>query len=396
MKVLKLLYILFITLAILVHAQDEVEIFGYFESQYMGTYINERLEQVQSNKLRIDLQYTFSDNISFAANFDYITYHGKTEWYIMDYLSDNIINSVPEEMRNAYIIPFEDRQFLDNAYIKMTFEKLDLTFGKQQLSFGSGYVWNPTDVFNTKDVLDPTYEQPGHNAMRLDMPVGSGMNLTALYSPEESWDASGKLIQIKTSIPRFDVSGIFVETQWNFHNYTQLDPVTQYFAGTPERRRLYGGNLEGELLGLGLWAEYAYNQMEITEDFQEIVIGSNYTFDFQTFVMVEYYRNTLGKENEQDYDLTDWMRYFTAEQKTLSKDQLYLLVQQPVTDFIDLGLMNIISLSDGSVAVVPTMNWSFSENVDITAYVNMNIGSEGKSFSESQGNGGLIRARIYF
>ena len=30
--------------------------------------------------------------------------------------------------------------------------------GKQQISLGTGYVWNPTDVFNIKELFDPTYE----------------------------------------------------------------------------------------------------------------------------------------------------------------------------------------------------------------------------------------------
>jgi hypothetical protein len=147
---------------------------------------------------------------------------------------------------------------------------------------------------------------------------------------------------------------------------------------------------------MGVWAEFAYNWMESTEDFYELVVGTDYTFDFQTYFMLEYYRNTLGKTGHEQYTLNDWMRVFAAEQKTISRDQVYLFIQHPVTDLIYLGLQSIYSISDGSVALVPVLNYSFSENIDIMAYLNLNFGKEGTVFSKNMGNGGMLRARIYF
>ena len=378
------------------HAQSSLELFGYFESQVMGAVIEDRLNQVFMNKLRVDLKVDPSERITFGANFDYITYHGKTEWNILQFLAPNITGTIPEDMAGFYIIPFSDRHFLDNAYIKFAFRRFDLTVGKQQISLGSGYVWNPTDVFNIKDVLDPTYEQPGHNALRLDVPLGNSGGVTALYSPEDTWKHSSKLIQLKMRIPRFDVSLIAIETLWRFHDYTEFDVDTFGFLEQPETRRVLGGSLEGELFGLGLWSEYGHSLMKESEDFYELVVGMNYTFDFQTFVMMEYYRNTLAESDYRQYTLNDWMRYFAAEQKAVSRDQLYTMIQHPVTDFIELGMMSIISISDGSVALVPTFNWSFSENLDIMAYANVNFGRDGTAYSSMTGSGGLVRARVYF
>jgi hypothetical protein len=90
------------------------------------------------------------------------------------------------------------------------------------------------------------------------------------------------------------------------------------------------------------------------------------------------------------------MRYIAAEQKAITRDQIYGLVQHPITDFIDLGLSGILSFSDGSFAIIPTMNWSLFESVDVMAYLNFNFGMDGTVFSKLSGDGGLIRARIYF
>jgi len=377
-------------------AQDGVDLFGYFESQIMGAKIKSDFNQLYTNKLRVDLKSGFSENVTFAANFDYITYHGKTEWNVLDFLSSGITSKVPQNMESYYVIPFSDRNFLDNAYIKLVFRDFDLAVGKQQISLGTGYVWNPTDVFNIKDVLDPTYEQPGHNAVRIDMPLTFVYTLTALYSPEDTWRNSAKLLRFKGRISHFDYSFIAIEKLWRFHDYTQPDTTNTTFPELPEKRQLLGASTAGELFGLGIWAEYGYNKMENSKDFYELVAGTDYTFDFQTYVMVEFYRNTLGKTDYEQYDINDWMRQFAAEQKAISRDQIYIFIRHPATDFLSPGLSSIYSISDNSLALVPTMNYSFSENVDIMAYLNFNFGKEGKVFARNMGNGGLLRARVYF
>ncbi|MEE9502406.1 MAG: hypothetical protein V3V48_10045 [Candidatus Aminicenantaceae bacterium] len=377
-------------------AQDKVELFGYYESQILGTQLNGEFYQLFTNKLRVDLKSDFSDNITFAANFDYIHYLGKTEWNVLDFLSDDVTSTIPEDMQSLYVIAFSSDTFLDNAYIKFSFKPFDLILGKQQISLGTGYVWNPTDVFNIKDVLDPTYEQPGHTALRLDIPLSPAYTLTALYAPEETWEKSTKLLQLKGAISHFDYNIIAVERVWPFHDYTEFDTENMNFVDVSEKRKMLGGSTVGELLGLGVWAEYAYNWMEKSGDFYELVVGGDYTFDFQTYVMMEYYRNTLGKSDYKDYDINDWMRFLAAEQKAICRDQAYIFAQHPATDLLNIGLQTVYCISDNSVAFVPTLVYSLSDNVEVYAYLNINLGKEGTVYSKNMGNGGLIRVRAYF
>ena len=389
--------LVFLSLSLSAHAaQDSIELFGYFESQAMGADIKNEFMLLYSNKLRVDLKSSLSEKVTFAANFNYITFHGKTEWNILDFLSSDVTTEVPAGMETFYVLPFENRHFLDNAYIKLSFKSFDLTVGKQQISLGTGYVWNPTDVFNIKELFDPTYEQPGHNALRLDVPLGSMYTFTTLFSPEDTWKNSAKLIQIKGRISHFDYSLIGIEKAWRFHDYIQFDFASMSFLELPGKRQLLGASTAGELLGLGVWAEYAYNWMENSEDFYELVIGTDYTFDFQTYMMVEYYRNTLGKTDYGQYNLNDWMRMIALEQKAISRDQIYVFIQHPATDLLSVGISTIYSISDNSFALVPTLNYSLSDNVEVFAYLNINFGKEGKVFGKNMGNGGIIRARVYF
>ncbi len=410
------------------HAQP-VEIFGYYEPQLMGARINGEFYQLASNKLRVDLQLEASDNVHFGANFDYITYHGKTEWNLLNFLPDRILKEVPDYNIlgydfNPYILPFENRNFLDNAYVKFYFKYADLTVGKQQLSMGSGYAWNPTDLFNKKDITDPTYEQPGHNALRLDIPIGSRINITSIYAPAADWKYSDLLVKFKVRIARFDVALIAAQKHWNYSDARIFDPVKFDYYHINTKRHILGADLSGELLGLGVRAEGTYNNvsvsnkeenqyqlalgelntisarifqpMKIDEHFYELVVGSDYTFDFQTYVMIEYYKNTAGKNDYRNYTFNDWMQYLVAERRAINQDQIYFYSSHPLTDLINVGSSAIFSISDGSTALIPTITYNIFENVDLTAFGNFYFGKEGTIYSPDFGNGGILRARVYF
>ncbi len=86
----------------------------------------------------------------------------------------------------------------------------------------------------------------------------------------------------------------------------------------------------------------------------------------------------------------------TAEQKAISRDQLYGFIQHPATDLMDFGFSAIFSISDKSLALVPMVNYNIFENVELLAYLNFYLGKEGTAYTKNLGNGGILRARVYF
>lgn len=389
MKYLTLASCILLLSSVFVYAQ--VDIYGYLEPQYSAFYRNDNYYQTNYNKLRVDLKSTAVRNTEFGANIIYLLYFGKKEWNLLDFLPGRIVSLIPQDMYPYYQLTFKDTFYLDNAYARLNIKRLALTIGKQQLSMGTGYFSNPTDVLNTKDALDPTYEQPGHNALRLDFYIGSRMNLMALYTPIEfDWENSGKLLRAKAGIKRFDFSITGHEFQYTTTNFYT-------FQQTQQRRRLLGADFVGELLGLGIWGEGIYNFMENDdENSYEFIVGTNYTFESGLYAMFEYHRNSPGKADHNEYYLNDWMRFITGETKTLSQDQIYGLIQHPLTDLVLVGSSAIFSISDGSVAFVPMVYYSLFENIDLTLMFNIYMGEEGKTFSSSLGNGGFLRAQVYF
>ena len=382
-------FLLLFCLWVPLSGQDKVDLYGYFEPQYVGASVNGSFIQLQSNKLRLDLESKLSNLVTFGANVNFLTYHGTTNWNIPDYLPEQVTSEITPGLEGSYVLSYDNRIFLDNAYLKMSFKYADITTGRQQISLGTGYAWNPTDLFNTKDLLDPTYEQPGHNAIRVDATGGGKTSLTALYAVGDDFKSSDKMLWLKSRISHFDLSVIAIEKTWTYTDYIQ-------FLAQKEKRRMLGATMAGDILGVGVWAEYAYNFMETSKDFSELVIGGDYTFDFQTYIMFEYYRNTQGKTNFEEYNFNDWMRYMAAEQRAIGRDQMFFLVMHPAGDLANLGLTSIVCFSDNSFALLPTLNYTVFENVELLLYLNFYMGKEGTVYASNLGNGGLVRARVYF
>ena len=366
----------------------QVEVYGYFEPQYAGIYLDTMYYQQSYTKLRVDMT-TAVKHTEFGADIIYLLYFGARQWNILDFLPQRIVSAVPPELYPYYEFILNDTVYLDNAYARLSFGRFAVTAGKQQISLGTGYFTNPIDVFNTKDALDPTYEQPGHYAVRLDWYPGYRFNWTCLYSPVEyDWENSGKLIRAKLGLGHFDVSATGYQYQ-----YRTTDFYT--FSVTQQRRTLLGIDVVGELLGLGVWGEGAYNVLDSDDDFCEFVIGGDYTFESGLYTMIEYHHNSLGSPTDQ-YDLNDWMRFITGETKTIAQDQMYGRIHYPLTDLLLIGGSVLFCITDQSAAFVPMVYYSLFENVELTGMLNVYVGEEGKNYSSQLGSGGFVRANVYF
>jgi hypothetical protein len=374
---------------------QELEFSGYYENQLTVQELREETYLQDTNKLRLDLSAEVSENVSFTADYVYRTYHGETEFNAFDFIPDSVIADYADEMqvpvdslRPEFAFEYEDENFLDNAYVTIYLQKATIRVGKQQLPWGSGYTWNPTDVFNEKDILDPTYEKPGVEAYKLEVPFGGEGMLTGILSPGDDWAASTKAAKVKQHFLGFDLSVSFVEKQQNDFDYFT-------FTESAERRRLYGGDFSGELFGLGVWGEGAYNQMEDRDNYGQYLIGLDYTFESELYVMVEFYRNELGDADKDAYDINDWMRLLDADGENLAQDYVFLGQRYPLTELLNWSNYVMCNINDGSGIFYPWFDYSFNDNTELNLVGLIPWGETDSEFGES-GVGGFFRVKIYF
>jgi len=299
---------------------QELEIAGYYENQFFPQEFNDKLILQDYNKLRLDLSAGIGENVSFSADYIYRVFHGATLLNTFDFIPQMIVQeyadlqqSSVDSLRPDFDFELEDESFLDNAYVTVYFGHLNLRIGRQQLPWGTGYTWNPTDIFNEKNTLDPAYEKVGVNAFKLEVPFGREGLLTGILGVGEDWEASTKALKVKQHSHGFDFSASFVQKQEDRFDYI-LD------SESSEKRGLLGVDFSGELLGLGVWGEGAYNFMELDDDFYEFIVGGDYTFESGLYTMLEYHRNSSGKSDYHEYDLNDWMRLMASEQKAIARE----------------------------------------------------------------------------
>ena len=375
-------------------AQD-LEFSGYFENQLFPQELNNKLALQDYNKVRLDLSAEPAENVSFNGDYIYRVFHGATRFNAFDFIPKSVVlkyaeltQTTPDALRPLFDFKLEDENFLDNAHVTIYLEHASLRVGKQQLPWGTGYTWNPTDIFNDKNLLDPTYEKVGVNAFKLEVSFGGEGVATGIVGVGDEWRTSTKAIKIKHHLFGYDLSASFVEKKQDGFDYLS-------FRSTSERRRLFGGDFSGELFGLGIWGEGAYNRMEASDNFGQYLLGSDYTFESGLYLTGEYYRNELGKTNKGQYDINDWMRLLSADGENLGQDYLFLGSRYPITELWNWSNYVLANLNDKSGILFPWFDYSLNDNTELIFVGYIPFGKKETEFGEF-GIGGFARVRVYF
>ena len=398
MKMKRKLFIALLSLFSIMNLQagaQELEITGYFENQFFLQELNSKVILRDYNKVRLDLSVEVGDNISFNGNYIYRVFHGATTFNAFDFIPESIVSEYADILqtpvdflRPLFDFEVEDENFLDNAYVTLYSRHLNVRIGKQQLPWGTGYTWNPTDIFNEKNLLDPTYEKVGVNAFKLEFPFGREGLVTGIFGVEDDWNYSTKALKIKQHAHGFDLSASFVEKKHEGFDYIL---ATQF----SEKRRLIGGDFSGELFGLGIWGEGAYNIMQDSKNFGQYLLGTDYTFESGLYFIGEYYKNELGKTDKSHYTINDWMRLLSTDGENLGQDYIFLGARYPITELWNWSDYVIINLNDKSGVVFPWFDYSLNDNTEVIFVGYLPFGEKETEFGEF-GFGGFARVRVYF
>ncbi len=365
--------------------------FGYYETEFDQLQFTDQTYNFGYNKLRMDFEARPDDAIAIGANINIQKYFGKTTWNIFDFLPKNIWQ--PTFGTEAeFPIAISDTFYLDNVYLKAGFKNFDLTVGKQQISLGTGYAWNPLDIFNSKQLLDPTYEQTGVNAIRAEIPIKGRSAADFILSPKSDWENSVKMMQLKTGINRFDITGTIAQYNWSRTNF---DFAKFSITELINERTLFGGAVEGELFGVGLRAEGAWNNMINQDDFAEIIIGSDYTFKNGLYILMEYLYNGGGVKNNQNLELNDYLQYLNGEIHSLMQEYLFGYANYPINDFLQFGILAFANINDKSASINPQLTWDMFQDVSLSVTYSQFIGDNDTEFG-LQDRGWRIRLRGYF
>ncbi len=91
----------------------------------------------------------------------------------------------------------------------------------------------------------------------------------------------------------------------------------------------------------------------------------------------------------------DFLYALSGQTHSLMQDYAFVVVHQPVTDVISLGLLGFANLNDKSFMVAPSLEWSAFENVSISLLVSYAQGGQDSEFGLQEW-GVRLRLRAYF
>jgi hypothetical protein len=377
----------------IVHAEDALKLGGYLDSKM--SYIASDNENTSANALfRLEGNYDIDNRGKVEVHLLYYydlqpldPFSGFKENSIYSRLADGYLSDMYDsldpagqavyfELMNIYSsAAFEhfayssyfpkERVVMDRALIKLFAGDFDLVFGKQQIAWGTGYAYNPTDVWNIKDPLDPEGNKIGVTALNLTYYFGDNSSLSMIGVPGSNFDHWKYGARIKSTLSRYEYSFSAIRDKSDDGSLLGL-----------KERLLFGTDFAGEMFyGIGVFGEAAVSD---SLDLQ-LSTGIDYTFENGLYFLGEYYYNSLGSKTPDEYDLDSFVKITGGEMSGLAQNYIASYLSYTFFNDYTASLLTSVNLDDESSVFVPSIEYAFHPNVILNFNCSVFAGSSGRS-----------------
>ncbi len=261
------------------------------------------------------------------------------------------------------------QHYVDRLYFRQNLSWGSIIAGRQRIQWGTGRVWNPTDLFNP---INPAsfdkIEKDGADAVSVKAYLGSFTDVQAVVNFRKA---------------RGQADGASPEDSTNFGvrfrtNYFEFD--LSAMAGWFDRRVIIGGDFAGNLFEAGVRGEAAIvteGEDQPNSDYLRMILGADYQFTPEFYALIEYLYNGEGNTDTRLYELS---RLYQGDILNLNTKYVYLggtyLVHPLVT--ATAGLMQ--NLGDGSGYFSLIGAWSSSDNSTVSAGFLLPYGDTGDEY----------------
>ena len=324
------------------------------------------------NRFRLKTEANLAENVTLLSHYEIRLVYGdsqglKAEFGEVEGLPNNLISLFgltglkPERFLNLNW-EIEDNK---NLYAEHGFDRLllsyhlpfaDLTVGRQAISWGTGRLWNPTDLFAPFSPTEiDTEEKAGTDMINLEIPIGSLTGFNAVYTPLKTFEDSSIAGRFKTNIYAYDIS---------------------MMMGKFHEEMVYGLDFSGYIGGAGFRGEGTYTQVEGEEDFFRFILGTDYSFPKNLYLALEYYYNGFGTNNENNYltllSSPEFLkRLQRGEVYNLARDYLGVFLTYPIFPLLTLWGTVIFNIDDQSIFFSPVLEYSILTNLDLMIGANI-------------------------
>ncbi|MGC4121278.1 MAG: hypothetical protein QM765_43210 [Myxococcales bacterium] len=248
---------------------------------------------------------------------------------------------------------FRVQHDLDRLALKLSLPHVDLVVGRQVLSWGSGRLWNPTDLLSPFAPTDIDKEiRKGVDAVRLSFQLGSTGLLDLMWLPQQRPEDHGGVLR----------------GQLNFGGYDVSLSAAKYVSDV-----VFGADVSGDAGPLGVHVEAAYTlgitgwstgDLKVDEHFFRGVAGAEWRPHEKLILMAEYYFNGFGATHASGY-LAKMQSDRVARGEIFGAGRHYLglVASWLATDLLTANLTVLGNLQDPSAMLVPVIEYSVEQSV---------------------------------
>lgn len=253
---------------------------------------------------------------------------------------------------------------LDRLLFRWQTPDFSLTVGRQALSWGTGRLWNPTDLVSPFSPTDVDREvRRGADAVRLSLPLGELTQMDLLWLPRQALEEQGFAVRVQTNVWQTDLSGSAAK---------YVDDL------------VLGADLAGDLGPLGVHGEVAWTLpvvdlriddqyhllrgARVEGEFVRAVVGCDWRPLEQLVLGAEYYWNGFGAEGTDAIvaKLTD-PRVVRGEVFGAGRHYVGVLASWLAGDLLSFGATALVNVGDPGVLLVPALEYWLEQRVLVRA-----------------------------
>lgn len=314
-------------------------------------------------------------------------------------------DSVSDDLAPLY----RDYSLVSEAFGTASPGNLKIRLGRQRYRTGTGYVWNPTDLFHRRNIIDAPFGTEGVDGALLSYSPFGNAELSTFYAFDpDSADGASSLafepeegayqVKVAARTEIWDLAIHYTDSRQDRTDYEGLSAGegSADDARIPVRWQLLAAGISGELGGLGIHAEGGHAWLSLPDgddpdsadrfarDHSRFLVGIDYTFGNKLYLVLEYFQEGQGKTSPKDYTVNDRMAYFNNEREAIGRDNVFFGAKYPITAMTSVELYHIINANDPSVMLNPWLVWSAGEDMSLSFSAQIPMGKEETSLGSAE------------
>jgi hypothetical protein len=219
-----------------------------------------------------------------------------------------------------------------SLYLKLDWDSLSLTAGRQVVNYRRGSLWSPTDPFTELDLSGISPVRRGSDALRLVLPLGATGAFDLVAAPGLGSSGGRYAARLAGLVGGFDAAAL----AWRDNGASTWN---------------LGGDFKTDLV-IGLDGQALWSRPDSREGWLRAALGADWSIgDF--VAQVEYYYNGGGP---------------AADPGASGSHNLYAALSWKASDFLSLAASLVDGLSEGTWSPTLSATLDAAQNASLLAY----------------------------